>query len=386
MRIGLNARFLNYPQTGIGQHTIGILSALAKIDPENEYFLFVDRLPSPLPDFGPNFKIVVLPPSFRFLGSGVAKTTWEYLTIPHKATTLKLDLIHHLYPAVSVTKKRPVIMTVHDAIPWIFKDYQKALTSQIYLRGLNWSLPKAHHILTVSEAAKEDLVKTVKIPKSKINVIYNAYNSIYDKKIRLNEIKKILRQYGVSGDFIFYVGGFDVRKNVEKLLEAYLLVLKKYPKIKLVLGGGLTAPRTKLYASLKRAKSFIKRHKLDNKVKMVGFIAQKDLPAFYQGCQAFVWPSLYEGFGIPVLEAMASGTPVVTSKIPVFEEIAGRVVVLVDPKNPTDIANGITKILSNPKFAGELGAKGKMRAKSFSWEKSAKALLRLYKKIASKRR
>ena len=119
---------------------------------------------------------------------------------------------------------------------------------------------------------------------------------------------------------------------------------------------------------------------------MVGFIADKDLPAFYQGTSAFVWPSLYEGFGIPVLEAMASGAPVVTSKIPVFEEVTGRAAVLVDPKNSTDIANGITKILSNPKFAGELGAKGKVRAKSFSWEKSAKVLLRLYKKIASKRR
>jgi len=386
MRIGLNARFINYPHTGIGQHTLGLISALAKIDKENEYFLFVDRLPKPMPNFGKNFKVVVLPPSFRFLGSGVAKTTWEYLAIPRKAAQLKLDLIHHFYPAVSVTKKRPVVMTVHDAIPWLFKDYRRALTSQIYLSGLNWSLPKAHFILTVSMSAKDDLVKTLKIPKSKISVAYNAFNPIYDKKLEPEEIKKTLKRYGVGGDFLFYVGGFDVRKNIEKLLEAYLLVLKKYPKIKLVIGGGLTAPRTRLYASLRRAKSFIKRHKLENKVKMVGFIADKDLPAFYQGTSAFVWPSLYEGFGIPVLEAMASGAPVVTSKIPVFEEVTGRAAVLVDPKNSTDIANGITKILSNPKFAGELGAKGKVRAKSFSWEKSAKVLLRLYKKIASKRR
>ena len=205
------------------------------------------------------------------------------------------------------------------------------------------------------------------IPLGKIKTAYPSIGEEFFEQSSSSKDNKILEKYGVFGRYIFYIGGFDFRKNIPGLLEAFAKLLENYEvsDINLVLGGEDKSQFSKLFTD---TRTEIERLGIENKVNLIGFVKQKDLPALYRNCELFVLPSLYEGFGLMPLEAMASGAPTAVSKTSSLPEIGGDAVLYFNPHDTDEISRVMGKVLRNNKLRLRLSEKGKERAKKFSWK------------------
>jgi len=231
----------------------------------------------------------------------------------------------------------------------------------------NWtkySVKRAKMILTISEASKRDIMRIYDIAQEKIVVTYPGLKKTYS----LNNMELLEKKYHISGDYILFVGTLQPRKNIEKLIEGFSNVVKKHPKLTLVVVG----KHGWLYEDILKAP---KKYGIEEKVKFISFVPDQDLASFYKQALCYVLPSLYEGFGLPVLEAMAYDCPVITSNISSLPEAGGDAALYVDPKNVDDIAEKILMLVENPSLRRELIEKGKKQIKKFSWEKCAKETL-----------
>lgn len=233
-------------------------------------------------------------------------------------------------------------------------------------RWTAYSVKKAKAILTISEFSKNAIIKYYHINENKIVVTYPGVKKLIVKN------KNLLKKYSVDSDYILYVGSLQPRKNLLRLIEAYNILLSQYPDIKLVIVG----KKGWLYEDIFKK---VRELKLERKVIFTGYVPDEDLPAFYQNAQCFVLVSLYEGFGLPVLEAMNYGCPVVASNVSSLPEVVGQAGVLVNPENVEEIAQGIKEAIKKRKT---LVARGLKQAKKFSWEKCARETLGVLEKVA----
>ncbi len=242
-----------------------------------------------------------------------------------------------------------------------------------YLRwSTKFSLKNAKKIITISNFTKDDLIKTYNADADKIEVIYHGYNKfLYNGEADRKKTKEILYKYGVDTPYLFYIGRIENKKNLPALIEAFAL-LKEDKKIKekLVLVG-------RAGYGYDEVNYMIDQFNLSDEVIIPGWVEEDDLPFFYAGATAFVFPSKYEGFGIPLLQAMASGVPIVTSKVSAIPEVVQNSVLFFDPYNIDDMKNKIKKIIIDKGLQKELVKKGKERIKYFSWEKCAKETLNI---------
>lgn len=262
-------------------------------------------------------------------------------------------------------------MLVHDLIPKIFPEYLDNWRKKIYFYISNQAIRHADEIITVSEWSKKDIHKFLKIPDEKIRAAYPSVDDEFFEKSTDGKDNEILEKYGVFGRYIFYIGGFDFRKNISGLLEAFAKLTENYEinDISLVFGGEDKSRFSKLFTDVKEE---IKKFRLDDKVNLIGFVEQKDLPALYRNCELYVLPSFYEGFGLMALEAMASGAPTAVSKTSSLPEVGGDAVLYFNPHDPNEMARVMGKVLRNNKLRLRLAEKGKDRAKKFSWESFVK--------------
>ncbi len=270
---------------------------------------------------------------------------------------------HYMVPelAFPVLFKRKSIVTFHDIIPYIIKERKRSFV--FYFKIMCNIAKKAEKIVAVSESTKNDLIKFLKIPEEKIAVIYEGvdYNKFYP-----------LKKEKSKGQFVVgYLGGLGKRKNVESLLQAAKILIKEKKIVFKIAGKG---------HELKSLIELKNKLKLKN-VEFVGFVPDDKLNEFYNSLDVFVFPSFYEGFGLPIIEAMACGTPVITSNVSSMKELAKNVGILIDPKNPSEIAEQIKKLYQNTSLRKELAKKGIKKAKEFTWEKTAKELLNVYEGI-----
>ncbi|TSC92987.1 MAG: group 1 glycosyl transferase [Candidatus Berkelbacteria bacterium Licking1014_7] len=378
MKIVINGYFLSRPYTGFGDYTIGLLKGLAKIDQKNQYIIFTSakvdlKLPS-------NFKIKVIIPC-NFFGVALGKLWWEQFQIMWGAKKEKCDLVHHFYPVTSVLiRSIPQINSIHDVIPWNFPGYNYSFLAKFLRAFTRWSAHFADWIVTVSETSKQDIAKTFNLPEEKICVIYNGYQKQFDKKLSAPLIKKVLQKYKIQRQYIFYLGGFDIRKNVRKLVLAYKKIA---PGLKqdLILAGGVFSPQRKIYDDYYKMPALIKKIGLEKRVKMIGSVESQHLPALYQGASIFVSPTMAEGFNIPVLEAFASGTAVTCSRASATGEVAQDAALKFNSESIEEIADAIYSLLKDSALREKYILAGKVRAADFSWQKSAEKLLSLYLKF-----
>lgn len=380
MKIGINARFLTKPHTGIGQYTKNLLQALAEIDRQNQYFLAVPlKVDFVLPK---NFHIQVIKEK-NTKYAGVKKTLWEQIQVPRFFKQKKVDLIHYLYPCnPRIKTKIPEIVTIHDAIPWTMPEYRKEILTKTYQWNAKKSAKKADLIITVSEEMRKELKKLLKIPQEKIAVSCNAAPKTYFKKVSEAEKIKIRQKYNIKNRFLLYVGGYDYRKNVKRLLESYTKYIAPFFQIDLVLVGGKSIDQAlyKSFNHLPKQKNNA-RIKYTTKIIKTGFIPEKELRTLYQDCLAFVNLSIAEGFNIPLLEAAASKAPIVASDIPVHREILKNSAIFCDSKETSEIGQALIKVIQNTEIRKKLKDKAYKIAKKYSWEITAKNVLNLYKKI-----
>ncbi|MCD7964843.1 MAG: glycosyltransferase family 4 protein [Clostridiaceae bacterium] len=265
------------------------------------------------------------------------------------------------------------ITIVHDMAYKAFPDTVAQKTRRWLDGHLEQYCRRADIIITVSEFSKNEIIKHLGIPSEKIQVIYNGVDlDQYHEINNIQQIETVKQKYGITGEYLLYLGTLEPRKNLEGLLTAYMHLKNEQENTpKLVIAG----KRGWLYDSIFEK---VKEYGLQKNVIFPGYIAADDAPTLLSGAFLFIFPSLYEGFGIPPLEAMACGTPVITSNCSSLPEVVGEAAVLIDPLDIQSIKNSMRELINHPEMRQTLGEKGKMRAKQFSWRASAEKLLYIY--------
>lgn len=321
----------------------------------------------------------------------IRKIWWEKYLLPKKIKKDKCDVFISLYqcPTVvgtgSLRRRDPVptkhIMVVHDIIPKLFPEYLNNSRKQKYWNLTEKAIEKADKIIAVSRRTEKDLVNQLKINPEKITVNYIAVDDIYTKKVSQERSKKVLKKYKLKPGYIYNGGGLEVRKNTEGVMRAYKILYEKNKKEhfikdfpKLVISGKLMPELAPLSIDAER---LVKKLNLTRQVKLLDFVPQEDLPAIYKNCSLFVYPSRYEGFGMPVLEAMNQGRPVITSKKSSLPEVGGDSVLYCDPDDNEDIAMVMKNVLLNRNLRETLSKRGQERAKNFSWDKFVEKILHI---------
>lgn len=265
------------------------------------------------------------------------------------------------------------VVTVHDVIPYVYPGTRTRLDWLIYHLWLPLAARRADAVITDSAVSKSGIVRFLKINPEKVSVIPLAAAPRF-RPLDPQAVQPALARYGVERPYILYVGSLDARKNLPRLLQAYARLCVSRPGWALVIVGAhkwMVAPIAET----------VQRLALAPHVRFTGFVAEEDLPALYNGADLFVFPSLCEGFGLPVLEAMACGTPVVTSNTSSLPEVAGDAALLVDPTDVAAITEAMERVLSDPVLAADLRARGLARASQFSWERTARETLAVYERV-----
>ena len=379
MRIGIEAQRLLRPHKhGMDRVALELIRNLQLIDKENEYFIFVksDQDKGIIPNTQ-NFKIIEIP--------GGPYPFWEQFKLPKLVKKYNCDILHCTANTAPLIMKTPLITTLHDII---FKEsnlikqlsssaswYQKL--GNLYRRVIVQKVVKnSKFLITVSNFEKENITNTFNINDKNLKVIHNGVNEKFTDKIKKQSKAEIKLKYGLPDCFLLHIGNTNPRKNTKGVIEAfYQYLINSSTDCKLVLIGlnqsklNTIVDDTDLLARLK------------DKIVFTGYVIDQDLPVIFSMAQVFLFPSLREGFGIPIIEAMACGIPVITSTTSSMPEVAGNAAYLVDPYKTEDIYEGIVKILSDPDFKNELINKGLEHYKLFSWKNTAQDVLELYKQL-----
>jgi glycosyltransferase involved in cell wall biosynthesis len=269
-------------------------------------------------------------------------------------------------------------VTIHDCIHLMFPQYLPNRFALAYARtSIALAARRATRVMTVSESSKRDILRFVDVRPEKIDVIYNAFDERFGVEPLEEDVVRVRERYQLHDEFVLYAGNVKPHKNLERLIEAFDLVRKRgLDHLKLVMIGDEISK----YAALRRA---VHQHQLHKYVRFLGYLPEETLAVMYRLAGVFVFPSLYEGFGLPPLEAMASGTPVVTSNVSSLPEVAGDAAVLVDPYIPQAIADGIYQVLTDETLRRSLRQKGLARAAQFSWEQSVRRVRAIYGEAAN---
>jgi glycosyltransferase involved in cell wall biosynthesis len=284
---------------------------------------------------------------------------------------------HYVLPSLVPCR---AVVTIHDCIHLMFPQYLPNRFAHGYARATLWAAARrAERIFTVSETSKADILRYCDVPAERVIVVYNAIDERFAAAPDMEAIERVRERYQLNGPFALYVGNIKPHKNLERLIDAFDLVRRGgYERLELLIIGDQISK----YPRLRRA---VDKHKLHKHVRFLGFVADDTLAALYRLATVFVFPSLYEGFGLPPLEAMASGTPVVTSNRSSLPEVVGDAAVLVDPYSAASIAEGIQKVLSDADLRRTLSARGLARAREFSWESSVRRIHEVYMEVAAMR-
>ncbi len=369
-KIGIDARMYGYAQTGIGNYIRHLLKYIFELDKENNYVIFL--LPEEYDNFElPNERIRKIKVSAKWYG-------WkEQILFPIELYKENLDLMHFTHFNSPVLYFKKSIVTIHDVTPYFFPGHKmKSVIRKIGFRTVFFSsVKKASKVIAVSENTKSDIVKYFKIKENKIKVIYEGADSqfkIINNNQKITEIKK---KYNITKPFIFYTGVWRNHKNLVGLVKAFGVLKNKYKlNYQLVLGG----KEDPYYPEVRKT---WEKLGLEKKIIRTGFIKQEELPLFYNAAEIFVIPSFYEGFGLIGLEAMACGTPVVSSNKTSLPEVLGDAAIYFNPNNPEEMAEKMKLVLTDKKLYNELREKGFRQIRKYSWERMGRETMEIYGKI-----
>ncbi len=365
---------------GTGVYCRNLVRHLMKIDSENEYFLVQTRR-SPWSEFPypENFRPF---PVRRFYEQDQRLAPFlDPILTPCDLARLRPG-VHHAMSIhyVSWWLPCPSVVTIHDVIPLVFADHY--MRTGLKHKMLYRFARKADHILTPSEHARRDVHRLLQIPLEKITVTYEAADDRFRPVEDPAALERTLRRYGIRKPYLLYVGGFtkrDPRKNVRQLIETHRALRREgFREIQLVLAGEMGDYSRALMEEIDGSGS-------GSGVVFTGYVEEEDLPGLYSGARCFVFPSAYEGFGLPVLEAISCGTPAIAYKNSSMPEVLGDGGLLVDDQRPDHLHDAIRTVLTDADLAQELRAKGLEQAKKFRWEHTARKTLAVYRQVCSSR-
>jgi glycosyltransferase involved in cell wall biosynthesis len=369
MRVAIDARKLH--DFGIGTYIRNLLRHLARLDCNTEYVLLCreDDLKIAA-QLGPNFRTVLEPsPTYSLR---------EQIHVPWVLMRERPDVFHAPHYILPAGVRAPAVVTIHDCIHLMFPQYLRRRGAYAYARASMWSAARrSSRILTVSETSKRDILHFFSVAPEKIVVVPNAIDERFWLSPTDDEVARVRERYQLDHRFILYVGNIKPHKNLVRLIDAFhVLRGRGFDDLTLLIIGDEIS---KLPA-LRRA---VHGHKLHKHVRFLGYLPDQTLAILYRLASVFVFPSLYEGFGLPPLEAMASGTPVVTSNLSSLPEVTGNAAVLVDPYDVDSIVEGVERVLTDPELAAEMRRRGLIRARQFSWDQSVARTRHVYCEVGS---
>jgi glycosyltransferase involved in cell wall biosynthesis len=367
VRIAIDAR--KWRDYGIGTYIRNLVRHMARLDRTTEYVLIVQPADIEIAaDLGENFRTV---PDWSRNYS-----VREQFTVPLDLRRERIDLFHaphYVLPPLTPCKS---VVTIHDCIHLRFPQYLPNRLAYVYARSSLWmATHRAARVLTVSETSKRDILRYFNVPEKKIDVIYNAIDERLGEAPTAAEVDQVRERYQLNDPFILYAGNIKPHKNLERLIEAFHRMRRgPLEHIKLLIIGDEISK----YATLRRT---VHRLKLHKHVRFFGFVPDKTLASLYRLASVFVFPSLYEGFGLPPLEAMAAGTPVITSNVSSLPEVVGEAAILIDPYDLDAIADAMRRVLTDEALRLDLRTRGLARVKEFSWDRSISRVREIYGEV-----
>lgn len=378
MKIGIDISLSPGDKAGVGTYSQQLVKNLSILDKKNDYTLF----PFFHHIFDPNFKKITPPAGaqnmkvkFSELPFDWVEYLWKKSWIPRSKFLNDLDLIHITTFVMPPDFKGKIVSTIYDITFKIHPEFHTPENIAHCDKGTREAVEKADAIITISKNSKEDLIKHYGCDPQKIHVTLLAGDEHFKPCDNYERKEAVRKKYRLQKPFILNVGTVEPRKNVLGLIKAYLTLPEKIQtEFELVIAGGKGWLNSDIF-------DFIKKNKLENKVRFLGFVDDEDLPIIYNLAKIFVYPSFYEGFGLPVIEAMSGGCPVICSNISSMPEIGKEAAELINPHDFHQIGQSLKTLLKDEKKLGKMKEKGLKHAKNFSWKKCARQTLDIYEKL-----
>ena len=383
MKIGIDIRNIGKGRTGDEVVFFNLVKNLQEIvreekQEEGDFLLFTDiadksKLKEIEKDLGitkgDGFKIISLPSKNKFV--------WNFWTLPNYLRKYPVDIFHTQYiTPFFVSRKTKIVTTLHDVSFRVHKEFIKK-TDLFFLNILiPLSIRRADKVIAVSQFTKDEIVKYYAVNPEKVAVVRNSVADNFKRKLSNEELAEVKKKYNLPDEFVMYLGTLQPRKNIALLAEAYARIKKDVPGVKLVLVGN-----RKSHNFDQKIDEVIKKEKLQEDVIFPGYVDEKDKPAIFRLAKIFAFLSLYEGFGIPILEAMSQDVPVLASDIPVLREVGGNGCSFAPAENLDEISKKMYNLIIDNNLRDELILSGKGQLEKFSWMKSAQKMLEIYQKL-----
>lgn len=355
MRIGIDVQTTLGEKTGFGFYVENLISNLKKIDSKNQYFFFKPTNEKDL--------------------SAPKRLIWDQYQMPQKAKFAQVDILHQPCFSAPIFYSGKVVVTIHDIIAILYGKDIPLFSRQFFSKIMPFSYRRADKIIAISEHTKKDIIKYLKISPEKIIVIHSAADEMFNKgNISQEKILAMKKKYQINKNYLLHIGTLNPRKNLQFLIKVFSQVVNNLPDFQLVITGKKGWYYQGLFDQVKNLG-------LEDKVIFTGYIKDIDKPIFYQGATLFVFPSLYEGFGLPPLEAMSCGCPVISSNTSSLPEVIGNAGILLSPNDELSWVRSIKMILEDKKLQKNLAKQGLEQAAKFSWSRTAQETLRVYEEL-----
>jgi len=374
MKIGICTPSILYPEGGVGTYMRNLLDGLAGIDIENQYLIFGNAQSFSQLNLRANI--------FNKMERGVftrvrgLRIMWEHTLFPLECSLHGVDVIHSMLFVTPVFNLRKSVVTIYDMGFYLYPQYHEKKKVQYFRQMIPQSVARADLILTISESVKQELCNHFGITETKVRVTHLAHNNVFRVLDAQTEVEEAKKRWEIYSPYLLFVGTMEPRKNLPRLLDAFKVYKENHPDhCQLVIVG-----RHGWGDELERT---IADKGLERDVKLTGVVPLNDLVRVYNGARALIYPSLYEGFGIPVLEAMACGIPVITSDCCAMKEVAGESALLVSPESTEEILYAIERVMSDDELCKDLRQKGLKHAKTFSWARTAAQTLQAYQDVCA---
>jgi len=380
MRIAVNGIFWDKPNTGSGQYLRALLQELLRRDIADDFVLVTPRTSLTQTPLG--LSIHSAPTPFERHSENLAKVWFEQIAFVRACQRERADLAHVPYFAAPLSPNARTVVTIHDLIPMVLPLYRGSILVRAYTQLVALGARRASAIIADSENSQRDIVARLKIDPARVHVIYLAADERY-RPAAAAQIDAVRRKYALPDKFVLYLGGYDQRKNVRVIIQAFARLRDLYAQgYRLVLGGVMLGADSEFFPDPRRIAREVGAHGgaplPDDAIQYVGWVDEDDKPALYSSATAFVYASLYEGFGLQPLEAMACGTPVICSNASSLPEVVGGAAIVAHPNDVDAWADAMRAVLTDDARRNEMRERGLVQAKKFSWRKCAEETLQVY--------
>ena len=368
MRIGINGRFLIAKRTGVQRAAYNLIKTLVEVDRDNEYIIFTGKEQQGSPEW--NYPNVTVVGDDLIPSESIRNHIWEQVRLPRLALKYKIDILHSPANVAPLFYRGKSIIHIHDLCFVVNPQWYSFAFRTLYNLIIPQLAKRATKVVTNSNNSKNDLLQFFGLSAEKVSLVYWAVDDVFS----LPPTQEVKDNRYMEEDYILYVGSLEPRKNINILIEAYEKLRHEYPaiKTKLILIGG----ESPLFASVQ-----LKAREFRDDVIFKGFVTDLELGEFYRRAKLVAYPSLYEGFGLPPLEAMASGVPVVTSSTSSIPEVVGKAAFLIDPKNREQLTKAMHRVLTDRTLRESMIKAGSQRVLRFNWYRVARGVLAVYYEV-----